>query len=72
MNKFLRLKDVRKITNLSRSSIYRFVQDGTFPRPVKLGQRSSAWVESEINQWADDRLALRDRIIANTKAQQEV
>lgn len=72
MNKFLRLKDVRKITNLSRSSIYRFVQDGTFPRPVKLGQRSSAWVESEINQWADDRLALRDRIIANTKTQQEV
>ncbi len=72
MNKFLRLKDVRKITNLSRSSIYRFVQDGTFPRPVKLGQRSSAWVESEINQWADDRLALRDRIIVNTKTQQEV
>ena len=72
MNKFLRLKDVRKITNLSRSSIYRFVQDGTFPRPVKLGQRSSAWVESEINQWADDRLALRDRIIANTRTQQEV
>ena len=72
MTNFIRLKDVIKKTNLSRSTIYRFVQNNDFPKPVKLGERSIAWVENEINQWADNRLTLRDRIIANTKTQQEV
>ena len=39
----LRLPDVRHKTGLSRSAIYRRIADGTFPAPVKIGARSSAW-----------------------------
>jgi prophage regulatory protein len=37
-------------------------QEGTFPRPVKLTKRSSAWRNSEIQQWIDSReVAVNDR-----------
>jgi prophage regulatory protein len=36
----LKLKEVQKITGLSRSSIYSYIEKGVFPIQVKLGQRS--------------------------------
>jgi prophage regulatory protein len=54
-NKALRLPAVKELTGLSRSSIYRLVQLGRFPAPVKLSERASAWRESEINQWLASR-----------------
>jgi prophage regulatory protein len=56
----LRLREVRRRTGKSRSGIYRGIADGTFPAPVKLGERASAWVESEIEAWIADRIAERD------------
>lgn len=47
----LRLNDVIKKTGLSRSSIYKYVASGKFPKPVHLGERTVAWVESEIDDW---------------------
>jgi prophage regulatory protein len=54
-NKALRLPAVIERTALSRSSIYRLVQLGRFPAPVKLSERASAWREAEINQWLASR-----------------
>ena len=56
----LRISDVRRLTGLSDSAIYRGVQRGTFPRPLKLSERSSAWVEGEIREWIASRIAERD------------
>lgn len=53
----LRLPTVKARTALSRSSIYKFVTAGTFPRPVQLGPRAVGWVESEVNEWIDRRIA---------------
>jgi prophage regulatory protein len=47
----LRRKQVQARTGLSRSTLYQFVSDGTFPKPVKLGARAVGWVESEISDW---------------------
>jgi prophage regulatory protein len=58
--RLLRLKEVIAKTGISRSSIYAAVQAGDFPRPVKIGARSSAWLESEINIWIRDRITERD------------
>ncbi|MEE2749373.1 MAG: AlpA family phage regulatory protein [Pseudomonadota bacterium] len=33
------------------------IHEGTFPAPVKLGARASAWIESEINEWIESRIA---------------
>ena len=57
----LRLPDVRRKTGLSRSAIYRRVADGTFPAPVKIGMRSSAWAGNEIDAWIAQLLAGRVR-----------
>jgi prophage regulatory protein len=49
---FIRLKDVLAICGKSRSSVYNAVKKGDFPKPVKLHGRSSAWIRSEVEQWA--------------------
>ena len=56
----LRLPQVRSITGLSRTEIYRRVAAGTFPAPVKLGERASAWSDGEVNAWIAARVAERD------------
>lgn len=56
----IRLPRVRKDTGLGRSSIYEGVAAGTFPKPVRIGARAVAWVESEVNEWVAQRIAARD------------
>lgn len=55
--RFLRLPDVVHQSGLSRSQIYRLIGSNQFPKPVKLGQAASAWVETELNQWCIDRIS---------------
>ena len=50
--RFLRLKEVLAICGKSRSSVYDAIKRGDFPKPVKLSGRSSAWIKSEVEQWA--------------------
>ncbi len=56
-----RLPAVKARTGLSRSEIYRRIALGDFPRPVKLGERASAWSASEIDAWIAGRIAARDQ-----------
>lgn len=56
----LRLREVTRRTGKSRSSVYRDVAAGTFPAPVKLGERASAWPAAEVDRWIADRIAARD------------
>jgi prophage regulatory protein len=50
--RFIRLREVLVICGKSRSSVYDAIKKGNFPKPVKLNGRSSAWVQSEVEQWA--------------------
>lgn len=48
----LRLKQVEKKTGLKRSTIYKRMSDGTFPRKITLGgSRSVGWLENDIHEW---------------------
>ena len=60
LKRFLRLPQVEEKTGLKKSTIYSLVATGDFPAPVKLGQRCSAWVESEIEDWQDARITNRN------------
>lgn len=51
---YYRLRDVMRISALSRSTIYRRVAEGRFPAPVHLGGRASAWSSFELQAWIDD------------------
>lgn len=61
ITKLIKLKDVTAMTGLSRSHLYALAQQGIFPKPVKLTERSSAWVESEVQDWIEARIAQRDQ-----------
>jgi len=58
----LRRKQVEARCGLSRSSIYRRIGDGTFPRPVTLsGGRAVGWIEREVEEFLARCIAQRDR-----------
>lgn len=56
--RLLRLPAVKARTGLSRSTIYLYVSEGTFPKPVRLGPRAVAWIESEIAAWIHARIEM--------------
>jgi prophage regulatory protein len=51
----IRLREVERITGLSKSSVYRLEALGSFPKRVKLSERASAWKASEVIQWLAER-----------------
>lgn len=50
-NPLWRLPTVIAQTGLSKSEIYRRINNGTFPKPLKLGARAVAWPAVEIDIW---------------------
>lgn len=53
---FLRLPAVKARTGMSRSSIYREMQAGKFPRPIRVGLNSVAWPSTLIEAWQQSRM----------------
>ena len=67
---FIRLPEVLSRTGFGRTSIYRKMEDGSFPKSLKLGgppkdpnefdSRAIVWIEEEVEQWIDSRIDKRD------------
>ena len=55
IDRLLRLEEVLSHTGLSRSELYRKMQEGTFPGSVKVSERSVRWRESEVERWIEER-----------------
>lgn len=47
---------ITEFTGLSDKWFYKLIQDGLFPKPIKLG-RSSRWRRSEVETWIQQRIA---------------
>ena len=68
--RFIRLPEVLSRTGYGRTTIYRKMEDGSFPRSVKLGgpledpnafdSRAVAWIEHEVDQWIESWIEKRD------------
>ncbi|MBY5938922.1 AlpA family phage regulatory protein [Marinobacter nauticus] len=56
----LRLEEVQGKTVLARSTLYKYVDAGTFPRPICLGGRAVGWIDSEIHEWLQEKRVDRD------------
>ena len=54
-DRLLRRRQVEEITGLSRSSIYRLMQEGEFPRPVRVGPGAVRWKASDLAAWLESR-----------------
>ena len=71
-HRFIRLSEVMSRTGYGRTSIYRKMKDGSFPKSLKLGgppkdpsifdSSAVAWIEDEVDQWVEDRIEDRNTI----------
>lgn len=59
-DRIVRIKTVLNRTGLSRSTMYRKIKDGTFPRQVPISINGTGWRESAINRWVENPIAFRD------------
>lgn len=55
--RFIKLREVRTLTTLSTSEIYRRITAGTFPAQISLGPKSVVWQLGEIQAWCEARIA---------------
>ena len=60
--KIIKLNDVKNLTTFSISTIYRLASQGKFPKPIKLAERSSGWVEQEVLDYLKDRINNREEL----------
>jgi len=58
--RIIRLKEVIDSTGLARSTIYKYIGEGSFPKPVSLGDRCVGWIDSEVHDWILERIEERD------------
>jgi prophage regulatory protein len=54
LDRIVRLKTVLARTGLSRSTLYRKMGQGTFPRQIPISVHATGWRESAINRWIAD------------------
>lgn len=58
--RLIRLPEVLKRVGLSRARMYGLINTGRFPKQVRIGLRSVAFIESEIEAWMDSVIAARN------------
>jgi prophage regulatory protein len=54
-NRIIRRTELQEITGVSVATLYRWINAGTFPGPVRLGPNSVGWRSSEVQEWLDSR-----------------
>ena len=65
MSKALKVKEVASEISISVPQVYKLVGLGRFPKPIKLGERGSGWLTSEIDAWLQSRVDARDEEAIN-------
>ena len=55
--RFIRLPQVKEITSLSRSSIYRMVSAGDFPKQISVGANQVVWVKHQVEEWMEKQVS---------------
>jgi len=50
----LRIRHVMTMTGLARSTVYKYIAEKDFPRPIPLAGTSVGWIEAEVKHWLAD------------------
>ncbi|CAI2472294.1 helix-turn-helix transcriptional regulator [Serratia proteamaculans] len=53
----IRIPEVQRRCGFGRAWLYRLVAQNRFPKPVKIGSRSIAFIETEVDEWINQRIA---------------
>ena len=54
---FLRLNHLKQLLGVSGSSIWAWVRQGKFPKPIKLAENTTAWNAADIEVWSQSRIS---------------
>lgn len=57
--RLMRIREVLQLCGLSRATLYREIKLHSFPAPVKLSARSVGWLQDDVVQWLETRIAQR-------------
>jgi len=60
-DRIIRLKTVLDRTGLSRTTLYRKMGAGTFPKNVQISIHGTGWRESAVNRWLADPMGYREQ-----------
>jgi prophage regulatory protein len=55
-DRLLRLGDVESLTATKKSTIYKLMKEGKFPKCINITRRMAAWSEAAVLQWVQDRI----------------
>jgi len=58
--KLLKLYEVAELLSVCKSQVYNLVKQGYLPKPIKIGKRGSAWLQSDIDSWFKSKIEQRD------------
>lgn len=54
MERIIRFPELKKVTGMSRSTIWREEHGGRFPRRIRISKGIVGWKESEVQKWIAD------------------
>jgi len=60
--RLMRLKETCQMAGIEKTTAYKMINEGTFPKPVSVGGRAVRWVSTEIESWIMDRMEERDAL----------
>ncbi|CAB4128478.1 AlpA Predicted transcriptional regulator [uncultured Caudovirales phage] len=57
--RLLRLPDVIHRCGFGKSTLWRLVSEGKFPKPVRPSSRTTAWIDKEVDSWIEEKMKSR-------------
>ncbi len=52
--RIMRMAEIEQLTGLNKRTIYRYIRDNKFPKPIRLGSRVSGWLVSDVVGWLNN------------------
>ena len=58
-----RRKELLELLGISATTLYDWIEHGGFPKQISLGRNSVAWLQSEVDQYLEERARKRDELV---------
>ncbi|WP_281951896.1 helix-turn-helix transcriptional regulator [Nitrosophilus kaiyonis] len=53
-DKLITIKEVSSLIGMKKPTIYKYIRDGKFPKPIKIGVRASRWSFNDVMNWIEE------------------
>jgi prophage regulatory protein len=60
LTRILKKPEVLKLVPISNGYLYELIRKGQFPKPISLGSRAVGWVDTEVQEWVENKITQRN------------